>query len=77
MNKQYVFAKLPFIACVDDYHEFENIIRSFKSAGVTLKYEEIGYGYTKFGGGYHAVFYKRKDIANRTIKIWKSKLECE
>lgn len=37
----------------DDYHEFDWIVKYFKSAGIDVEYEEVGCD----GSFYHAVFW--------------------
>lgn len=39
----------------DDYHEFDSVKQSFKEAGLTIKYEEVG-----CAGNYEAVCWLNK-----------------
>lgn len=65
----------PFVTAVDDYHEFEDVVRHFKNAGINLKFEEVGCGFSDLweesSHGYHAVFYQNKKEALPLLQKWK------
>lgn len=53
----------PFVAKVNDYHEFDEIVSHLKLAGIKTKYMEFPYN----GGNYRAVFYTGK--LTKAVKI--------
>jgi hypothetical protein len=69
----------PFVTAVIDYHDFEEVQYHFANAGIKLKYEEVGCGYSHIWnapyGGYHAVFYQNKKEATKLIKFWKNQFK--
>lgn len=70
----------PFVTAVRDYHEFDEVKYHFANAGIKLKYEEVGCGFSHVWkgpvyAGYHAVFYQNKKTAAKLIKVWKSFFE--
>lgn len=46
-----------FVATADDYHEFLDIKKHLQLAGLSYSCQEIEYGQSRFGNGYHAVFW--------------------
>jgi hypothetical protein len=68
---------LPFVSAVDDYHDFEEVVRHFRNADIKLKYIELGCFKSKFWNknlnGYHAVFYcgERTKEVDDIVEKWK------
>lgn len=68
----------PFVSACADYHEFKDVCRHFKNAGIKLKFVEVGcYTSPLWKGpfsGYHAVFYAGSEAdpeVQNLIKEWK------
>lgn len=65
----------PFVSTAGDYHEFNDVVRHFRNAGIRLKYIEVGCGFSEHwngpNGGYHAIFYQNKIDAKSLINYMK------